>query len=186
MSPLTVWLIGYAAPAIFAGTVLKVLPRHRRKLNARNAIIIHGALILSILVSQYCIRSRGFVFPWHLDVLSVGAYLLSIVLATVMVGRLGFLYGLSALVQQLAMLSMTFLLLPAYPFYVVVALIVPIYAYCHVLKAHHWLLREELFLVWGAVSIWVFSVFPDVFLIVAVHAFLGAALISMLFLYPRN
>ena len=183
MSFLYVWLIAYVAPALLAGTAIKILPKKRTELNLRDALMMHVALIASVVLSQYFIYSSGLTFPWFPNALSVAVYILSILISIALVGSRGIWYGISALIQQLTMASIAFLLLPVFPFYMVALLIIPVYVWCHRTQTNNWQLRTILFLIWGAISIYLFLIFPNVYLIAALHTLLGSILISRSLLY---
>ena len=186
LSPIfLIWLIAYAIPAFIAGTVVKVLPQDKEKLSTRNVVIMHTALFVSVFISQYFIHSSGLTFPLHLNDLSIAVYILSVLLAGNLLGSTGVWYGFSALAQQLTMLSIAFLLLPVYPIWAVIFLIAPLYTYCHTLRVDNSLLRVGLFLVWGASSILLFSILPNIYIIAALHTLFGSVLISKSFLYPE-
>jgi hypothetical protein len=185
MSLFYIWLIAYAAPAIFAGATVKLLPPSKAKPSKRNAVIMHIALAVSVLLSQYFIYANGLSFPWYPNTFSILVYIVSVAIAVSLLGSMGFWYGLSALLQQATMLSMVFLLSPAYSLYLVVLLIVPLYAWCHALQVNHWLTRILLFLLWGIASIFLFSISQNLYLIAALHTLFGSLLISRSLLYPE-
>lgn len=185
MTPIYAWLVAYAAPALTAGATVKLLPPNGARPSKRNAIIMHAALAVSVLLSQYFIYANSITFPWHQNVFSIITYIVSVAIAVSLLGSMGFWYGLSALLQQLAMLSIAFLLSSAYPLHLVVLLIVPLYAWCHALQVNRWLTRISLFLLWGIASIILFSISQNLYLIAALHTLFGSLLISRSLLYPE-
>lgn len=185
MSAVYIWLIAYALPAIVSGAAIKLLPRKKDRLSKRNAAIIHAALAVSTCFSQYFIHASGRVFPWYPNPLSIIVYLASVLIAIIFIGRIGLWYGLSALLQQLTMVSTAFLLLPVLPFYAVALLLVPLYVWGHSTQGTHRLMKILLFTVWGVASLFLFSVLPNVYLIASLHTLLGAMLISRSILYPE-
>jgi hypothetical protein len=183
MSLFYIWLVAYAAPALIAGTTVKLLLPSKTKPSKRNVVIMHVALAVSALVSQYFIYANDLSFPWYPNAFSILVYIVSMAIAVSLLGSMGFWYGLSALLQQSTMLSMAFLLLPVYPLYLITLLIVPLYAWCHALQVSHWLTRILLFLLWGVVSIFLFSISQNLYLIAALHTLFGSLLISRSLLY---
>lgn len=186
MNPFYVWIIAYAAPALIAGGVVKALPRPARRPNPRNTIITHATLILSGFLGQYFLRAAGLFFPWFPGVFSISAYALSLVVAFLVIGRGGILYGLSAFIQQFSMLSISFLLLPVFPLWAVILLIVPLFVWCHTMETEHALVRTLLFSAWGVLSILLFHVLQDIYIVAALHAVFGVFLVSRGMLYPRE
>ena len=65
------------------------------------------------------------------------------------------------------------------------ALVVPVFVFCHKLHVERWKTRLSLISLWGVFSVWMFAVTHNVWLLVALHTFLGAALIQHGILYPR-
>ena len=185
MSLIYIWLIAYAAPALVAGTTVKLLPPSKAKSSKRNAVIMHIALAVSVLLSQYFIYTNGVAFPWYPDSVSIIAYIVGVAVAMNVLGWMGFWYSLSALLQQMAILSIAFLLFSAYPLWFVVFLIVPLYAWCHALQVNHWRTRTFLFLLCGVASIFLFSISQNLYLIAALHTLFGSLLISRSLLYPE-
>lgn len=180
-----IWLIAYATPALVAGAATKFLSSNTARLSKRNTVIMHIALGVSVLLSHCFIYAAGLIFPWYSNGFSILVYVISVAVAMSLLGWMGFYYGISALLQQLALLSMAFLLLPVYALYLVALLIVPLYAWCHVLQTDHRFTRSFLFLFWGVGSIFLFSISQDLYLIAALHALFGSLLISKSLLYPE-
>ncbi len=184
MNLIFIWFLAYVLPAGLAGGVIKFLPKRRVGALSQNGIIMHAALLVSILASQYALYALGFSFPWGLSALPVLFYLFSVFIAFLVLGAFGIWYGLSAFIQQLTMLSIAFLLLSVFPIYLVVLFVVPIYAFCHLGQVKRGLIRLLLFFLWGTASIMLFEIFHNVWLIVALHTFLGTLLIRQSVLYP--
>ncbi len=174
---LSVWFLAYVFPAAAAGAIAFIWPR-KEAAPKRDVLIMHAALLVSIAASQYEIHARGLAFPWHTGQPSLAACAVAIGLACVLIGRLGLWYFLSAFVQELTMLSIAFLLLPAFPVYAVILLIVPIFVACHFLTFDH--LRAKIILIplWGVASILLFVATQNIWLIAALHAVLGSFLFS--------
>jgi|GEM_PF-6945644 len=179
---LTVWLIAYALPAFLTACWIKLFS-HQQGGSPKNLIIVHIMLVVSSLLSLGFARALGFVIPLP-HAWSFALYAVSVVFAGWMIGWLGLWYGFSAFLQQLCMLSIALILLPAYPLWAVVLLIVPLFVFCHQLTGvPYWRLRIVLISVWGAASIVLFSYVPDILLIAALHTLMGALLIKRSVLY---
>jgi hypothetical protein len=178
MPSLYAWLVAYALPVVSAGAIVKALPRKGEGLSLRNGVIMHGALILSVVASQYLIHSSGLTFPWQPKALSIFAYVSATVIAAFLIGATGLWYALSAFVQELTIVSITFLLLPALPLYLIILIVVPVFVWAHTLRTRHWYFRLILLATWGVISVSLFSIILDVYLLAALHALLGAMLIS--------
>ena len=186
MNPLLIWFLGYTLPALVAGVAVNVLPRGKGRLNIRNVIIVNVALVVAIIINQYFIYTLGLTFPWFPNLLSFVAYVGVVLLTTSLLGSVGFWYGMSAFVQQLTMLSVTFMLLSTYPLHLIILLIVPLYSCCHLLHARKRILRVALFLIWGSLSILIFSIWRNIFLNTALHTLFGALLIYKSLIYPEE
>ncbi len=177
------WLITYAIPAIITGGLVVFFSR--RRINARrDAFIIHAGLGVSILANQYALRFFGWNFPWQPHLFSVVILAVSIVIAIRMLGTFGLWYALSAFLQQLTLLSVSFLLLQTLPLLFVVLLVVPIFTIGHAQKVQHQQMRVLMISLWGAASIALFTVIPDVYLLAALHTLLGTIGIRRSMVYP--
>ena len=176
------WLIAYALPAVVAGTAIKTLPGKMG--SARNMAIVHAALIVSTLTSNYFIRESGRAFPWQPHALSLAAYIASALIACAIIGRLGIWYGASALIQQVTMASATFMLLPDLSAPAMVLLLVPIFVWGHTIRTAHWQIRTIVLTVWGALSVYLFSLWLDFYLLAALHTVFGSILISRSIIHP--
>src|SRR3989344_683525 len=137
MNLISIWFVTYAIPALIVGSLVKVLPQNVAS-EKRNAIITHSGLLISILATQYAMYALGFSFPWNPDTFSIFVFGFSVIFAAYLLGQLGIWYGLSALLQQLTMLSISFLLLPTFSIPLVVLLVVPLFIFCHLLSTQHW------------------------------------------------
>lgn len=185
MNLIFIWLITYAIPGIFAGGLVKLLPSRSVGLSKRNILIMHGALLVSTLASQYAVYTLEFSFPWFPDGISFFVYVASVLAAVFLLGSMGGWYGLSALLQQLTILSSALILLSAFSVYTVAVLIVPVFVFCHTLQGKYWRMRTLLFLLWGTSSIFLFSIIHNVWLIAALHTLFGVLLIKWSILYSE-
>ena len=186
MNTIYLWLVAYLIPVLAGGVVIKLLPKSRHRVNPATIIVASVTIIVSIFISQYFIYSYNLVFPWHPKVLSLAACFVSILIAAFLIGRTAIWYVLFVLIQELALTSITFLLLPTLPFYWIIFLIVPFFVWGHDLRTKHWPVRITLLALWGAIAIFLFSVFRDVYILVALHTFFGAVLISRAIIYPED
>ncbi len=184
MSAFLIWFVAYALPAGAGYCAVKVAQRRWAAGTVlQDAVVIHGALLISIAISQYLIHSFGLAFPWSLESYWVFAYVGAIAMSCLVLGTFGLGYALSALIQQLTMLSVAFLLLPALPVYAAIILIVPIYALLHRMRARYDWRVMSLFLVWGVASVGFFALFHNIWVTAALHALFGATLIQRSVLY---
>ena len=132
MGILALWFLSYFVPAFATTLVLFATPRYKPGAVARS-VVVHTGLLASILVSHTAILAANLSFPWGVSVTSGFLFAASVTLAYVVLGRLGLFYVFSALLQQLTMLSVAFILFPYLPLFAVALLDVPIYAFSHLL-----------------------------------------------------
>ncbi|MES2014643.1 MAG: hypothetical protein V4437_02390, partial [Patescibacteria group bacterium] len=66
MTSLLVWFFFYLLPIVIAGGIVKLFPTKGNNPVSRDALIIHTALIFSILGSQYFLYISGMGFSWRL------------------------------------------------------------------------------------------------------------------------
>lgn len=168
-----------------AGGIGKFFPDYNKEPVGRNVLIIHVALIVSILGSQYALFAAGRAFPWHVADPFLIFYAASALFALWLLGSLGIWYALSAFLQQAMMLSMAFVLYPAFPLWILVLLIVPIYTLAHLLKVRYAWSRMALFFAWDTVAVVGFSIWPSVWFFSAIHTLAGVLLIKWDVLYPK-
>ena len=185
MNALFIWGIAYVVPALCADTFIALFPERRTVVHRRNAEVMHGMLVISALASQYVLYRMGNPFPWELNA-SVLVYMLSVLVAFGMIGKLGLWYGLSSLIQEFATLSISFYLFSVFPLFVVLLLVVPVFVFSHPLRAKHWLIRLLIISFWGIASVSLFFIFRNVWVIAALHTLLGAFFIKQNVLYPRH
>ncbi len=177
MTPITIWLVAYLCPAFVVASFIRPIPK-AAEVESRRLILAHGALILSAFASQYAIHNSGFVFPWYLSLVGIGAYFVGIFVAVGLMGLLGAAYALSALIQQIALLSIAFLLLAAYPTPVVMLLLIPPYVLCHQFSSRRCARKALLLAIWGSLCIGIFVIIPNLWIIAGLHAALGAFLLT--------
>ncbi len=185
MSLLWIWFVAYAIPALLVGGLNKLLPRSTFGFSKRNTVITHAGLLISILLSQYFTYSLGFAFPFLTNLISFFGYVVTVAFAFWILGRLGGFYSLSVLFQQFAMLSISFLLLSSFPLYIVILLVAPLFVFCHELRTKYSLLRFLLISAWGVLSVLLFSILHDIWIVMALHIFAGAILIKRGVAYPE-
>jgi hypothetical protein len=186
MLGLTIWLAAYFTPAATSWFATFFLTR-KKGVGKYNLLLIHIALLISILMSHYAITTLGLVFPWHLSVLSLSYLVLAMVFAMVLIGISGFWYTISALIQEFSMLSMAFILLSFFPLWMVTFLIAPVFVGAHFLSTTRWQVRLALLSLWSAFNIPLFYLTYDIYLIAAIHTVLGAFFISRsIMLFNKN
>ena len=186
MISLSVWFLFYLLPIGVAGGIAKLFPTRGNEPISRDAFVIHVALLISILGSQYALFTAGRAFPWSAEDPFIFLYAAGIVFSFLLLRSLGLWYALSALLQQACMLSMAFVLYEAFPLWGVVLLVVPIYTLAHLLKVRYAWSRMALFFAWGAIIVLLFPLLPSVWLFAALHTIAGAVLIRFGVLYPRS
>lgn len=183
MYAVLLWLGTYAGPAVVTCGIVQFF--YRKKINpTHDALIIHAGLAVSILASQYALHARGWSFPWQPHLFSVVILAVSIVIAIRMLGVFGLWYGLSAFLQQLTLLSVSFLLLHTLPLFFVLLLVVPLFTLAHGQNVRQWHMRLLLISAWGALSIGLFTLLPDIYLLAALHTILGTFGIRRSIVYP--
>jgi hypothetical protein len=186
MNQIYMWLLAYVIPGFLAGVVIKFLPKSKDRVGASTIALATIALIVSTSISQYFIYTSGLVFPWHPKALSIASYILSVFIATHLIGKMTIWYSLFAFIQELAISSITFLLLPYLPLYLIILLIVPLFVWGHDLQTSRWVIRTILFTTFGAIAIFLFSLTLDFYLLAALHTLVGAILISRFVVYPSD
>ena len=112
-------------------------------------LVVHGGLCLSIILSQYLLYSAGRPFPFALHLPSLLFFAAAVAVVFGFLGRFGFIYALSAFIQQLTLTSIAYYLSPSFDFWSIVFLVVPIYAVCHLLQLKYWPIKIIATLVWG-------------------------------------
>ncbi len=172
-----IWIFVYLVPATLVWTLPRIFSWDQC------FKFIHVLLLFSVILSHYWIFVLGYSFPWFKDYLSIFAYFLSIAFAIILIGKFGILYGLSAFLQQLTMISIGFLLFKQFSIFLVIPMIVPLFALCHELNNPHKYFKILFFLFWGTLSLWAFYLWQNIYLISAIHTITGAFLIKNLFLY---
>jgi hypothetical protein len=155
MPIILIWFLAYVVPAITAWAITYFLT-HKKGVDKYNLLIIHALLITSICMSQYVIHALGLSFPWGLNLTSFVALILAMVFAVGAIGASGAWYIISALIQELTMLSIALILLPVFPVYIVVLLIAPTFVVVHFQSQERWQVRLFLLSVWGIGTILLF------------------------------
>ena len=188
-NPLLIWLLVYVIPLALAGAFAVFVPLNTKTRDdwvKLNTLVIHMALVISIAFSQYIIYSFGLEFPWEINLPSIIILLASVAVALSLVGSFGILYSVSAFIQEVMMLSVAYLLLPTFPVWAVILLIVPIFAVCHLLSLDRWKLRLVLVTIWGCASVLIFYLTYNLYIVVALHTVLGAFFAkSIMFLWLK-
>ncbi len=149
----------------------------------RDALIIHAGLALSILASHYALHSLNIDFPWRAHPLSLVLFVASICFSMRLLGIFGMWYCLSAFLQQLTILSTSFLLFHFLSLPLVLLLVLPIFTLGHAQNVRHRRLRVLLISLWGGLSITLFTIVPDLYLLAALHTLLGTMGIRRSILY---
>ncbi|NOS66917.1 MAG: hypothetical protein HOO67_00930 [Candidatus Peribacteraceae bacterium] len=185
MHAISLWFLTYALPAFVTGGIIQFFSRYKSN-PKRDGMIIHAGLLLSILASQYALYLNGSVFPWSPHILSFLFFIASVLFASRMLGMFGVWYALSAFLQQLTILSSSFLLLTFLSLPIVVLLIVPIFALGHAQDVRHRCIRIIVISLWGAASISLFSIMHDLYFLAALHTMLGVIGIQRKIMYPQK
>ena len=184
MNPFLMWFIAYILPVLIVLSSIITMPNAKRGTILRS-IIIHLGLLLSIILSQYFILKSGNAFSYSPTIFLL-PFLASIIISVMILGKFGTFYSLSAFLQQLCMLSVTFLLLPSLPLYYTILLVIPIYSLSHLLQPKNYQIKIPLTFIWGVLSIIIFAIFTDIYLNMAIHNFIGTMLISKNFIYHKT
>ncbi|HYC34260.1 MAG TPA: hypothetical protein VEC13_00855 [Candidatus Paceibacterota bacterium] len=183
MNGILFWLISFIFPALLTGIALKLYSKHSLK---REAIIIHAGLLVSIVVSQISILAIGSVFLVEVTPLSILCFALSIGFGYFLLRDFGVFYGLSALLQQLALISSASLLFSYYFTWPVIFLLVPIFAFGHGIGDRFWYVRVLILILWGIGAILLFLLTGDLLLVAAIHTFFGTLLIRSSLFYQNR
>ena len=171
------WIMAYVVP-LAAACGLALAWRRKDDWFERSLVAIHVALIIGIVITQCAMYAYGLSFPWYPGPLSLAVFISSAILAAVLLGAVGLLYAMSALVQELAMLSLAFLFLQTFPILMVILLIAPVFVACHFLTLKYWQLKLVLMSLWGITVILLFVLTRNVYMIAALHTLLGSLLFS--------
>ena len=176
ITPICLWFFAFAAPAIAVATVNRNIG-HRS--DQFGQMITHAVLAVSLLVMQLASLSFQGTLPFFFSWLALSGFLVAIAAGFILIGRTALFYGLSALLQQLTLLSTAYVLLSVFPLWVVTLLIVPPFVISHDLGVGRRRLRKAVILcVWGCLSLVLFSLGTSVFVIAAVHLLLGSTVMS--------
>lgn len=182
----SLWLVTYVLPALITGGALQFFSRHHPSRPKCDALIIHAGLAVSILANHYAFHVLGFAFPWYPHLLSILTYAASMFFAMYMLGIFGMWYSLSAFLQQLTILSISFLLLHELPLFLVLLLVVPLFALGHTQNVQQRRMRIAVLSLWGVASITLFTILSDVYLLAALHTLLGTIGIRRSIVYPMK
>lgn len=177
MHLLLIWFVTYVVPAGLSWLTTFFLTR-KAGIEKYNLLIIHAALLISIGLSQYAIYSLGLSFPWRLTPISLVALAVALVFTRIMIGSVGPWYLGSALIQEFAMISIAYVLLSYFPVHIVVLLVAPVFVLAHFLSFTRWKIRLLLLSLWGTITIPLFILTYNVYVIAALHAIVGSFFIS--------
>ena len=183
MYAISLWLVTYALPALVTGSSIRFFSQYNIN-PKRDAVIIHAGLCVSILLSHIALYHLGLPFPWRPHLFSLFIYGTSIIVAVRVLGIFGMWYALSALLQELTILSVAFVLFPLLPLPLILLLVVPIFALGHAQNVHHRSIRIVAISLWGVAAITLFSIMPDICLLAALHTVLGMLGIQRSIIYP--
>ncbi|MBI5733136.1 hypothetical protein HY967_04270 [Candidatus Jorgensenbacteria bacterium] len=184
LSALGGWFIAYFLPVLLVFGIIGFFPR--RSGTVFRMLVVHGALCLSIFLSQYLLHFASRPFPWNFYFSSVLFFAVVTAATPLLLGRFGFLYVLSALIQQLTLVSIAYYLSGLLDFWIVVLLVVPIYSTCHLLEPKYWHIKIPATLAWGALSLMLFTLRGDILLNASLHAILGSIFIYGGIMYSRS
>jgi hypothetical protein len=153
----------------------------RRGITEKYALaVVYVPLLISAVINSYVIYHLNLSFPWETDIFSVFLFVLGFIISFLAIGSLGVWYTIAVFIQEVVILSMTFLLLTVFPVYVVILLIVPVFVLAHFTSLNHWIVRVVLLSLWGVASVLLFATTQNIYIIVALHSILGS------FLYLRT
>lgn len=185
MTPIEMWFIAFILPAILGLILVINLPIAKPGSKIRN-LIVHITLLSSIALSQYFIFLTGNSFKFSFSLMPIVLFTASLVISLILLGRFGFFYTISSLIQELCIVSIASLLLGQLALTDVILLVAPIYSVSHLLQPKKWELKIPLTFVWGVITITIFYFFQDPFLNIALHNIFGTILISETILYPET
>jgi hypothetical protein len=172
-------------PVLLVLSAIFIFPKARQG-TIKRGVIIHLGLLLSIILSQSLIFKIGKLSTFYNSSMFILPFLASIIISLIILGRFGMFYSLSAALQQLCMLSVTSLLLPVLPIGYTILLIIPVYSFSHLLQPKKWQFKIPLTLIWGALSLIIFTLIQDVYLNMSIHNFIGTFLISKNLIYHKT
>jgi len=179
------WLFAYILPGVSVLAVIHFFPQYRAGTLFRG-IVVHSGLLVSTILSQYLIYTTGRTLPWIPHVSSVFLFVGIAIAVLVILRRFGFFYVLSAFLQQLTMISIAYYLLDSLSFLLIIVLVVPFYAFSHLLQLKYWHIKIPITLLWGFLSLGIFVLYEDLFLNASLHAIVGSLLIYKGILYPHT
>ncbi|HEY4525792.1 MAG TPA: hypothetical protein VJL32_01695 [Candidatus Paceibacterota bacterium] len=184
VSALGGWFVAYLLPVLLM--LAAVFLFSRRPGTTFRMLAVHSALCLSIILSQYLLYLAHRPFPFDFPFPSILFFTATMVIVPAILGRFGFFYALSAFIQELALTSIAYYLFGPFNFWLVVLLVVPIYATSHLLEPKYWRIKIPTTLVWGTVSLALFAAYGDILLNTSLHAILGSFFIYGGIMYPRS
>jgi hypothetical protein len=182
LSALGGWFIAYLLPVLLVFGIIGLF--FRRPGTAFRMLVVHGALCLSIILSQYLLYFAHRPFPWNFYLPSILLFAATTAIVSVLLGRFGFFYVLSALIQQLTLTSIAYYLSGLLNFWLIVLLVVPIYAASHLLELKYRYIKIPATLAWGTLSLALFALRGDILLNTSLHAILGSIFIYGGIMYP--
>lgn len=175
MHPVIYWLVGYALPAALAFITGKRFASVRDR-----QVSIHFFLLLSIVI----LFTAGSRINLLLEPISVLALAFALLIALVLLGRMGIPYMLSSAIQQCCLLLAGLLLVPTTSVFAAVVLTAGVYAVMHCMDLAKWREKLVVMFVWGVISILLYVVLTDFLLNVAFHAVGGTLLVRFGVLSP--
>lgn len=177
------WIIAYILPIAIA-ILFMMYSRFRNTIIMRR-IVIHIAIFISILLSQFYLFSNG-INIFHQSFFSIILFVLAIITSRVLIKSLGFFYSLSSLLQEFCLLSVAAYILTFSNYIMALILTVPIFASTHMINRKHMWIKIILTFIWGSISIYLFSFGIDILQITVLHLLAGSVLINMKILMAKS
>lgn len=174
-----IWLLGYALPGLLAGFFSYIF--HWKK--SMSIINAHIFLLISISISLYFIHSLNLQFPWPYTLYPFLIYFLTILISYFLVGKVGLLYGISALIQESTMLFMCFILMQSFPLPLIIFMIIPLFVIAHDLGNPYRYFKILLLALGGGLSLYLFAHSVNILYITALHVLIGTWLIKKSLIY---
>ena len=107
-----IWIIAYVLPVLIG----LLANRMYIKKPTQSLLLLHSALLVSICISQYILFTRTIDLPWLGGMFSGVFFVLSTSIACIFLGKNGFLYSVSAGLQEFTIFSICTLLFLEFSF----------------------------------------------------------------------
>lgn len=185
MNPYLLWFFSYGLPVLIVWLLLLTIQKARHGSLLREGIV-YGGLLASAVIAQIFMLKQGMSFPVMPSLISFLLFLAAVATSFILLSYFGLFYSLSAIIQQLSMISVIYLLSPFFSMGMLIMLIMPLYVVSHLFYRMNWVAKVLITSVWGIFTVLLFSIFADPFLNFTLHILGGSLFIAKKVLYAKK